>query len=501
LEQERERLAARLADASQRARKLGLDRLELRFQADTAETTRALADRHGGRLELDERSVLSGLSARALVGGASAHAAQPSDGREAGLEAVLDALIDRASALARARAAIDPQPLHETDEPRARGHYATPSTEDLFAQPADERAAMIVDVSARLLAAGGADAKSARAHASLAKSERIFASSDGTLVTQVLTHAGGAMMLAVEHAGVREDRSYPMALEGGLRAGGGEVLRALDLGSHIEALAVETCALVRAPLCPAEQSSVILSPEQLALQIHESVGHALEGDRILGEERSFAGGSFVEADAIGRLRYGSPHVFLSADATLIGGLGSFGWDDEGVAAHRTPLVEHGMLVGVLSTRRVAARLGVARSAGCLRAARYADAPILRMTNVVLEPARDGPTLAELIADTAHGVLLGSNRSWSIDDVRRRFEFGCEIAWEIRRGKITRVLRRPLYRGTTVELWRSCDAVGGAADARLYGLTSCGKGEPMQLIGVGHGGPPVRFRDVSIGASP
>ena len=258
-------------------------------------------------------------------------------------------------------------------------------------------------------------------------------------------------------------------------------------------------ALLSAPPCPAGDTTVILDTPQLALQIHESCGHPTESDRAFGDEVSLAGASFLTPDRLGRFRYGSVHVNLTADATTPGALGSFGWDDEGVPARKTPLVARGQFVGYLTSRETAARLGLPRSGGCLRAEAWNRFPIIRMINVSLEPDPRGPSLEELVADTDDGVLMGNNKSWSIDDLRLNFQFGCEIAWEVKRGKRTRILKNPLYGGTTPRFWSACDAVGGPDAFAMWGLLSCGKGDPMQLMAVGHGCAPARFRGIRVGA--
>jgi TldD protein len=244
---------------------------------------------------------------------------------------------------------------------------------------------------------------------------------------------------------------------------------------------------------------VVLGGEQLALQIHESIGHALELDRMLLQEAAYAGTSWVGAGDLGALRYGSEQLRISADATLPGGLGSFGWDDEGVAATRTMLVEDGVLRAALSDRQSAAAIGLPRSGGCARADGFARQPIVRMTNVSIEPGAAG-TLADLLADTGEGLYLETNRSWSIDDRRLHFQFGTEVAREIRGGTLGRLLRNPSYAGVTPHFWRSLDAVCSAPEWRLWGVGNCGKGEPGQLMRVSHGTAPARFRDVQVGVA-
>jgi TldD protein len=233
--------------------------------------------------------------------------------------------------------------------------------------------------------------------------------------------------------------------------------------------------------------------------VHESIGHAVELDRVLGREASYAGTSFVAPDAIGSLRIGSPRVNVTADATNPGGLGSFRWDDEGVEGRAVPIVREGVLAGFLSSRETATEVGLERSGGCMRAEGFARQPIVRMTNVNLEPG-DAGTLDELIADTDDGLLIETNRSWSIDNRRLHFLFEGEAAWEIAGGERGRLLRNPSYAGLTPEFWANCDAVCSPSEWRLVSLLECGKGEPGQIMRVSHGCAPARFRDVEVGVA-
>jgi TldD protein len=205
----------------------------------------------------------------------------------------------------------------------------------------------------------------------------------------------------------------------------------------------------------------------------------------------------LQPGQLGKLRYGSPIVTLTADATTAGGLGSFGWDDEGTPARKTALVEDGIFTDYLSSRETAAALG-RRSTGTVRASSWNRLPMIRMINVSLEP-RQG-SLDELVADTADGVLFDVNQSWSIDDLRLNFQFSCEVAWEIKHGKRTRLFRDARYTGSTPEFWRSCDAICGPGEARIWGIDNCGKGDPMQTMQVAHRAPPARFRRIEVGHS-
>jgi len=234
----------------------------------------------------------------------------------------------------------------------------------------------------------------------------------------------------------------------------------------------------------------------LALQVHESCGHPIELDRVFGSEASFAGTSFLTPEKLGEFQYGSEIVSIAADATAPGGLGSFFYDDEGVAAERTDIVMEGVFRGYLSSRETAARLGLKASGGAMRADGWNRIPIVRMTNINLEPG--DWNLEEIIEDTANGLYMMDVKSWSIDDKRLNFQFGQEQAYEIRDGQLGQVFRNPTYAGITYEFWRSCDAIAGDDDWHLWGIPNCGKGEPMQVGHVGHGVAPARFRNVQVG---
>jgi TldD protein len=304
---------------------------------------------------------------------------------------------------------------------------------------------------------------------------------------------------AVGDDGRTQRRSYPTWQGGEGFQGGYERIAALDLEGNADRLRDEAIALLGAPPCPAGARTLLLDASQVALQIHESCGHPTELDRALGAEISLAGGSFLQPAHLGKLVYGSPIVTLVADATQPGGMGTFGWDDEGVPAGEHPLVDRGLFVDYLSSRETAHAIGK-RSTGTMRAEAYNRPPLIRMVNVSLEAPKDGPSLDDLVADTADGILMETDKSWSIDDLRLNFQFSCELAWEIKRGKKTRLLREPMYTGITPRFWQACDAVCGPSEWRLWGITNCGKGDPMQLMQVGHGASPARFRDVAIGSA-
>ena len=332
------------------------------------------------------------------------------------------------------------------------------------------------------------------------RERKAFASTEGAACTQETVAAGAGIVAYATDGSDLQVRSYPTAHGGGLSAAAGwEHVLSLDLAGHAPRVAEEAVALLSAPQCPAGTSTIVLHGEQVALQVHESIGHALELDRILLGEASYAGTSWVGPDDLGSLRYGSELLHVTADATLPHGLGSFGWDDEGVAAARADLVEGGVLRGALSNRESAAAVGLSASSGCARADGFARQPIVRMTNVSLEPGAV-PTLADLVADTDAGLYLETNRSWSIDDRRLQFQFATELCREIRGGELGRLYRNGSYAGVTPRFWGSLDAICGPAEWRLWGLANCGKGEPGQVMVVSHGAAPARFRDVQVGVA-
>ena len=327
------------------------------------------------------------------------------------------------------------------------------------------------------------------------RTDKLFCSTEGSLIEQRVTESGGMLEATAVLNGDVQRRSFPSAGCSSLAQAGYEHVKGLDFVGQAARVRNEAVALLRAKECPSGLTTVVLMPDQLILQLHESCGHPVELDRALGMELSFAGGSFLTPDLLGRFRYGSKLVNITADATVAGGCGTFGYDDEGVPAQRTPIIREGLFVGYLSSRESAAQIG-RPSSGAMRADGWNAVPIVRMTNVNLEPGAG--TLQDLVRDVKRGVLLATNKSWSIDDKRLNFQFGTEIGWEIRGGKVGQVLRNPVYTGITPEFWNSCSGVAGKAEWQLYGVPNCAKGEPVQVMHVGHGTAPARFEKVQVG---
>jgi TldD protein len=402
-----------------------------------------------------------------------------------------------ALAVARASSRVAPGVVPFPPQPASAGVYATTLREDPFEVPLEDKLAEL-ERPVRAMLARGKPVASAEAWMEWTFLHKRLLSTEGTDTTQSLTYGGcGMAVITVDDAGHTQRRSYPSWIGGEGFQGGYEHVRALHLAAHVDRVCDEAIALLTAPPCPEGPRDLILESSQVALQIHESCGHPAELDRALGQEISLAGGSFLQPDLLGKLRYGSDVVDLVADATSPGGMGTFGWDDEGVPAGKHSLVRAGMFVDYLSNRETAASLGRA-STGTMRADGWNRTPLIRMVNVSLEP-KSG-SLDALVGDTRDGVYMECDKSWSIDDLRLNFQFTCEIAWEIKSGKRTRILRDPLYTGITPEFWRSCDAVCGPEEWKMWGVSTCGKGEPMQILPVGHGAPPARFRGVTQGSS-
>ncbi len=338
----------------------------------------------------------------------------------------------------------------------------------------------------------------ARTHMDFYRRHKLFCSSEGAVIEQRFIESGAGLEVIAQSDDDVQTRSVPNSHHGALAQAGFEYVKRLDLVGGAKTAQEEVLQLLRAPTPRPGATTIILDPTQVVMQLHESCGHPTELDRVLGQELSYAGGSFLTTDKLGTFRYGSPAVTIVADATVPGGVGSFAFDDEGVPAQRVELVKDGVFVGYLSSRESAARLDQSSSGGAMRAEGWQAPPLVRMTNVNLEPG--SATLEELCRGIKHGYLLSTNKSWSIDDQRLNFQFTTELGWEITNGSLGRIVKNPLYTGTTPEFWGRCAGVGRKEDWRLWGVPNCAKGEPMQLMHVGHGASYARFDGVTVAAA-
>ena len=432
--------------------------------------------------------------------------------READRVAADAVKIARASALvAGPRAAIGPAVRHV-------GRYTTPVVQDPFAVSLEAKIGLLL--SANEAMSRVPEIVMAESSTYCQRETKTFASSEGAYVEQDLFETGCGIEATAIDEGEVQKRSYPNSVGRHQGTEGWEFVERWDLAANAARVADEAAALLRAKPCPPGVTTVILDGSQVALQVHESCGHAIELDRVLGTEAAFAGTSFLTTDKLGAFRYGSDAVNLTADATITGGLGSFGYDDEGVPAQHTPIVRDGMFLGYLTSRETAQQLRSIRpdlaalthpsegshapeahperfqSNGAMRASGWNRTPIIRMTNVSLEPGEW--TRDALIADTDEGIYMETNRSWSIDDRRLNFQFGTELAREIKNGELGDLVKNATYTGITPQFWGSCDAIVNRDGWVVWGTPNCGKGQPEQVAHTGHGASAARFRDVRVG---
>jgi predicted Zn-dependent protease len=331
------------------------------------------------------------------------------------------------------------------------------------------------------------------ANATTSERETWFVSSNGSEVYQKFMFFGTHYGATAQDGAVVQQRTNN-GWQANSYQGGLELFQEEDLWVRVQEIGEQAVELLTAEECPTTRTSLVLAPDQMMLQIHESVGHPVEIDRILGDERNYAGGSFVNKSDFGTLVYGSPRMNITFDPTVLGEFASYGFDDTGAVATREYLIKEGLLLKGLGSLESQARAGVPGVA-CARACSWNRPAIDRIGNLNLEPGEG--SFEEIIAGIEHGVYMESNRSWSIDDRRYKFQFGCEYAKLISDGKLTKTLRNPNYRATTPEFWHSLIKVGNSSTWEMYGTPYCGKGEPNQAIWVGHGSPICVFANVEV----
>lgn len=410
-------------------------------------------------------------------------------------EAEMKRVVNKAIQIARASATTKKENVILTETEAHVDKYSSPYSIDPFSVPLSKKIELLLG-STQILQKSD-KVKVAEGSMVFSRTEKVFASTEGAFIEQsILLSGAGISATAVDGSEVQR-RSYPSSFGGDFATRGYELVEEMKLLENADRVREEALQLLAAEPCPDTTTTVIISGPQMALQVHESCGHPTELDRVLGTEISLAGGSFLTLDKRRNLKYGSDKVTITADATIAGGLGSFGYDDEGVKSQRVYLVENGLFVNYLTSRETAGILGE-RSNGTMRADGWNRIPLIRMTNINLEPGEW--ELNDLIADTEDGLFLDINKSWSIDDKRLNFQFGTEIAWEIKNGRLGKVYKNPVYTGITPEFWNSCDAVCSRNHWRVWGVPNCGKGEPMQIMHVAHGTSPTRFRNIKVGVS-
>jgi len=473
-----------LEAAVEAATSAGATYTDVRF-VDTTNEEISVAN---GRVEGVESSASSGIGVRVIAEGRWGFAAtstlEPDDVTRTARQAV---------EIAKASALVAAEPVHLSEVPIVQDRWESPCERDPFDISLEDKIALLLAADETMRAEEAVSLT--KAHLGFTRVRKHFASSIGSYIEQRYVESGGGIVAYAIGEGDVLPRSYPNSHGGDWRQGGWEVIEAFDLAGNAARVADQAAQLLSAPSCPAGELDLIIDGSQIALQVHESIGHPTELDRVLGDEAAFAGTSFLRTQDLGELRYGSEHVTVTADATVPGSLGSFGYDDEGVPAQRDYLIKDGLFTGFQTSRESAVAIGRA-SNGCMRADGWNRIPLIRMTTVSLEPG-DG-SFDDLVADTEDGLYVETNNSWSIDDRRLNFQFACEIGWEIKNGKLGRMVKSPNYTGITPKFWNACDAVCSQDHWHVWGLPNCGKGEPMQVAHVAHGAAPARFRGVQVG---
>ncbi|HKW79157.1 MAG TPA: TldD/PmbA family protein [Candidatus Limnocylindria bacterium] len=435
-----------------------------------------------GEVEAVARTSDRGIGFRVLYRGAWGFAASDRTSPESGRE-----LIAEAFRRAEASASTRTKPVALAPIAPQKGEYRTTLRRDPFAVPMKERIALLQAADANLK---GPNARSRRASVAAYRTRKHLVTSEGTDVSQEIVESGAGVAVTAVKAGAKPAQRYDSRLT---RQAGWEFVEELDLVARAARYRDDAEATLDAPLAEEKPTTLVFAPEFLALLVHESCGHPTEADRVLEYEVAFAGTTFMWPKDRGTLRYGSEHVSMTADATVPGGMGTFGWDDDGVPAMRTKLVDKGVFTGYLTSRETAAGLGLPVAIGSARAEGWQHFPIVRMVNVSLDP---GTTpYPDLLRGVRDGLLLEAPASYSLDDKRQNFHFSTQAARVIRNGQLEGYVRGVAFQSLTPAFWGRCDGV--ADDWELHGFLSCAKGEPLQLMRVGHGAAHARFRDVPI----
>ncbi len=435
----------------------------------------------------------SGIGVRVLFNGAWGFSAS-SDMKD------LNGLFERAFDNARVAAERVTFPIRLAEKDVVQASFTSPCDQDPFEIPLAEKVAFLKEMDAKMNQKG---VFMRAGSMNFIRKQVLYADSEGSEIEKNIIEVFAELQVTGQDAaGVMQERKFRLA-QHGLTRGWESIDRPFFL-ENADRIVRELQQTLAADDCPKEDRSVILLPGIMYLQTHETIGHALELDRILGYELAFAGGSFVTLDDFGSLRYGSEKLTARADATLVNSPGSFGYDDDGIPAQNVTLIDKGILVGAITGRQMveeanakARRQIFKGSGGADRATAFYRVPIERMTNINIDAGTDG-TLDEIVAKTEKGIILDGDRSWSIGSNREQFHFGCEIAWLVDDGKVTKVVKNSTYKGATLKFWNSLSAVGDKSTWEVRYVDNCGKGQPNQIMQLGHGVPVCRFDNVRIG---
>ena len=444
--------------------------------------------------ELTERSESTGFGIRVIASGCWGFASS-CDFDPDSIKKVAELSVKIAKSSARVKKAdvsLAPLEFEEASE-KIIDSYQTPIEIDPFTISLKEKLDYLLHLDELMRKVSGI--RSSDAFMSFRKEKKLFASSEGSRIDQLIIHTGaGISATAMKSHRDMATRSYPNS-SGQYESKGYELIKEMNFDENAERVAQQALALMEAKSCESGQKTIILDGAMASLQIHESIGHPLELDRVFGAEKNFSGTSFATPDKLDKLKYASDIVNVVTDTTSPGGLGTFGYDDEGVKAKKDYLIKDGVLVAYLSSRQTANMIN-RKSNASMRAEGWGDTPIVRMTNTNL--LSGDKTLDDLISETDDGIYMETVSSWSIDDNRENFKMGTEIGWEIKGGKLGDMIKKPTYSGNTIEFWNSCDGIANEKHWKIWGTPNCGKGQPVQNARVSQGTSPCRFRNVKVG---
>ncbi|MCP4326769.1 MAG: TldD/PmbA family protein [Alteromonadales bacterium] len=418
--------------------------------------------------------------------------------------------MDLATMIATGEAAIEKaqaasgfiqQAINLADKQTLQASYHSPCEVDPFTIPAAEKIQRLLKLDKQLqherFEYSGVFAKFYKRHI-------LYVDSDGSEINrQLIEIDAGYFAYATDKDGLKQRRTFNMPQDENGSTGWENIINDQQF-DHTHRIRDELVELLDAPTCDKQVCDVILLPEMMALQTHETIGHALELDRILGYELSYAGGSHIDLDGFGKLAFGSNKLTARADGTVANSPGSIGFDDDGVKARNVTLIEKGLLKDAITSRQMiveanakAGREIFSESGATSRSQNYSNLPIERMNNINVDSGQDG-TLADIIKATKNGILMETPRSWSIGSNRENFHFATEVAWQIKDGKITNMVRNATYNGDSLPFWHSLDMVGDQSTWQLQPVFHCGKGQPNQIMRLAHGVPACRFSNVQVG---
>ena len=459
----------------------GMDWASVRILEEDAETLSVRRD----LLQPVRRKLDRGAMVQVRVGAGQAYAATPDTSANGLRKALL-----RARDLAQAGAAHNLVDARSLPRGARSGSYRSPVRQPWAELSLGARVEILHSICQSLAIDPRIVDREASLMLTLARQH--FLDSDGSVVDQEFALASPDIVVTAHADGQTQRRSH--GLRGYCRQGGVEILEEVGFRQEGRALAEEAVALLSAPEAPSGTMDLLLAPDQMMLQIHESIGHPLELDRILGDERNFAGTSFVKLDMFGSYRYGSELLNVTFDPTVPGEYASYAFDAEGTPAERVYLIRDGLLERPLGGATSQARAGMAGTANG-RASSWNRPPIDRMANLNIEPGNS--SFDDMVRSVERGIYMRTNCSWSIDDARNKFQFGCEWAQMIEEGRLTKLVRNPCYRGISATFWRSLKGVGARETVSVLGTPWCGKGEPAQIIRVGHASPVCLFEGVDV----